>query len=317
MPIYGIDISHHQAGINLQQVKNEGFQYVIARVGQGAGGQYGTTQDREWRRHRDECRRVNLRLCAYWYIGNNISAWENARLCALWMGDNRIPVALDCEAGSGNIAFYREVLENFRRAGLWVNMSYIPRWYWQQVGSSSLAGLPPLWSSRYVNGSGTAAQLYPGDSSTLWNNYGGNEVKILQFTSSAQVAGRTVDANAFKGNLAQLDALLFGIVPPVDAPLPPPVEEPDMQLTDVIGRRADGSPITVGDALRAASNPGTTKQELEDTSKALEGFIKGAVEVINNRSLELLKYSTDLPTWKDLENTTWGELETKTWGKIV
>src|SRR5687768_8359707 len=117
MTIYGIDISHHQAGIDLQKVKNEGFDFVIARVGQGRGGAYGTTRDREWIRHRNEAKRVGLRLCAYWYIGNGLTALENARLCLEWMGDNRIPVALDCEAGSGNITFFRSVLDAFVRAG--------------------------------------------------------------------------------------------------------------------------------------------------------------------------------------------------------
>src|SRR5258708_38888831 len=103
MTIYGIDISHHQAGINLQAVRNEGFEFVLARVGQGKGGPYGTIRDTEWTRHRDTAKVAGLKLCAYWYIGNGITAAENARFCNEWIGDKSLPIALDCENGSGNI----------------------------------------------------------------------------------------------------------------------------------------------------------------------------------------------------------------------
>src|SRR5690606_39456534 len=41
-----------------------------------------------------------------------------------------------------------------------------------------------------------------------WDGYGGLRVVVLQFTSSARVAGRSpIDGNAFRGTLAQLRAL--------------------------------------------------------------------------------------------------------------
>lgn len=199
MTLWGIDISQWQSGIDLQRVRDEGFDFVIARVGQGAGGKYKTTRDIEWIRHRDEVRRVGLILCAYWYVGNDISPDENAGLCASWMEDTSIPVILDCENGSGDVNHFHATLDAFTNRGMHVPLSYIPHWYWNSLGSPSLVGLPPLWASRYVNGSGYASTLYPGDVSDFWDGYGNNAVELLQFTSSALVAGYRVDANAFRG----------------------------------------------------------------------------------------------------------------------
>lgn len=199
MTLWGVDISQWQAGIDLQRVKNEGFDFVIARVGQGAGGPYATSKDIEWVRHRDEARRVGLILCAYWYLGDNISPDENAGLCQAWMEDITIPVILDCEHGSGNINHYRATVSAFAGRGMYTPLSYIPHWYWNNLGSPSLSGLPPLWSSKYVNGRGYAFNLYPGDTSNYWDGYGGNAVELLQYTNAALVAGYELDANAFRG----------------------------------------------------------------------------------------------------------------------
>lgn len=318
MTIYGIDISHHQAGIDLQRVKNEGFQFVIARVGQGRGGAYGTTRDREWIRHRDEARRVGLRLCAYWYIGNGLSPLENVRQCLEWMQDNRIPVALDCEHGSGNIEFFKSVLYYFRQAGIRVPLSYIPKWYWQQVGSPSLAGLPPLWSSRYVVGTGTASQLYPGDSSAHWNGYGNNSISITQFTSSAKVAGYTVDANAFKGSLIDLDNLLFG-TPPVIPPQPP--VEVEMQLTDIVGYKSNGQPVTVKEALfkqyttDVADIVAQVNQKCQDILDALPVELRTQFKDQFAKISDLLYEIDGQPTWEEVANT-WDDLTPKTWAQL-
>lgn len=326
MTLFGIDISHHQAGINLQRVKDEGFKFIIARVGQGRGGAYGTTKDREWIRHRNETRRVGLKLCAYWYIGNGISAAENVRLCREWMGDDSISVALDCEAGSGNIGFYREVLAEFQKAKIKVPLSYIPKWYWQSIGSSNLAGLPPLWSSRYVNGGGTATQLYPGDNSNHWTGYGNNSIVMAQFTSSARVAGYTVDANAFKGTEEQLGYLFTGSFnPPAPQPVPvptPPVEV-DMQLDDVVGTKPDGSSFTVRDVFKKEFFTDLSKldkaydllvQIHHDLPEELQNSLRDKFNALS----ELIYILQGKDTWEDVqeENLTWEDLEQQQWGEV-
>lgn len=80
---------------------------------------------------------------------------------------------------------------------------------------SSLTGLGyPLWNARYPLGdqAGTAATLYArcgGDAGKGWAAYSGQTPTIWQFTASATIAGqRTSDANAYRGTLAQLVALV-------------------------------------------------------------------------------------------------------------
>jgi hypothetical protein len=123
---------------------------------------------------------------------------------------------------------------------------YAPSW----VYGDSLTGLGyPLWASRYVTGTGGFKSLYPGDNSSKWNSYSGQVPAILQYTSSATIGGQTTcDANAYRGTLAQLQALVA------------PGWEADMPLTN-----ADADVILQRDAIQnpsqradAATNPTTT-----------------------------------------------------------
>jgi hypothetical protein len=69
----------------------------------------------------------------------------------------------------------------------------------------------PLWNADYVSHAvGSPAQMYPGDAwSPGWAPYSGQTPALLQFTSSATIAGLTTcDANAFRGSVDQLRALL-------------------------------------------------------------------------------------------------------------
>lgn len=233
MAIFVPDISHHQVGINVQALKNEGAAALIARVGQGAGRKpdgdtYGNTRDREWPRHRDEARRVGLHLTAYWYVGNLITAEENARLAWEWVGDDAdrrtIRWMLDHENASGAIAHYHAVAAAFERRGMRVVLGYVPRWYWEGTGNRApLTPGPPLVNSRYPSTpSAPPAQMYQainGDKSAAWVGYGGQTVALWQFTSQALMAGRKIDCSAFKGTQQELIALLSG-------------EEQDMQADE-------------------------------------------------------------------------------------
>jgi hypothetical protein len=93
------------------------------------------------------------------------------------------------------------------RTGL-VPVVYAPKWAY----GDTLTGLGyPLWASSYVAGSGAASSLYPGDTSSRWGGYSGQTPTILQFTSSATIAGQTTcDANAYRGTLTDLKALVTG-----------------------------------------------------------------------------------------------------------
>lgn len=210
MTIYGIDVSHHQGDVDMRQVAREGFEFVFAKISEGT-----SFIDPKWVRNRDNARAAGLHLAGYHYVRAGTSPQAQADLVARAIGDQSIPIALDCEANSGDITHYRAVLAAMRARGLRVILSYIPRWYWEQLGRPDLSGLPPLWSSRYVNGTGYASTLARDVTDARWAGYGGNTVTVLQFTDKALVAGQRMDANLFAGTRGELDAL-FNLEAPVE-----------------------------------------------------------------------------------------------------
>jgi hypothetical protein len=201
MPLYGIDIASYQAGIDLAEVKAEGFDFVIAKVTQGS-----SYVDPSWPAFRDAALAAGLILVGYHYVTGDPPAAQADNL----LTNLGYPIAtmLDFEAGSGGLDNFWAVADAIASGGGLVALSYIPRWYWQQVGSPDLTGVPGLVASDYVVGSGLASDLYPGDQSGFWEGYGGIEPSVLQFTDTAEVAGQTIDADAYRGTADQFRQLL-------------------------------------------------------------------------------------------------------------
>ena len=273
-PLYGVDLSNYQAGINMAGVAREGFTFAICKITQGSA-----YRSPAWPAQRDEGRRAGLVVAGYHYV-DQTDPGQQALNCRNHIGDPNIAVALDLEKGGGDVGNYRRVLDAFRRAGLRVVLSYIPRWYWTEVGSPNLADLPPLWSSRYPStDSGYASTLYQavesagGNLSKYWQGYGGNTVKILQFASTAQVQGRGVDANAFYGTPVELAALIgpaSSTPPPPPPPPAPPAPEDTMPTAREVADAILDTPIprlgagmTGTTTLRSeVAMAGTTAEEL-------------------------------------------------------
>jgi hypothetical protein len=93
------------------------------------------------------------------------------------------------------------------QTGKWV-AHYAPRWAY----GDTIGGGHPLWASAY--GSNPAVpyrQAYPGDASSAWTPYSGRTPTILQYGSRAQIGSQPgCDANAYRGSLAELRALITG-----------------------------------------------------------------------------------------------------------
>jgi hypothetical protein len=102
---------------------------------------------------------------AYHYVTLDAAAAQAENLVSA-LGDTGIPVMLDFEAASGDLANFWAVTDAITAAGAHVALSYIPHWYWQQIGSPDLTGVP------------------------------------------AQVAGQTVDADAYIGTAEELQQML-------------------------------------------------------------------------------------------------------------
>lgn len=202
MTIFGPDISNNNGVVNIDRVADEGFDFVFAKVSEGSG-----FTDRFWPKTRDWCAARGLICVGYHYVKT-----DNADAQASTFANNGggSKVMFDFEAGSGNIDNFWACVNAFNRKGIQVVLSYIPRWYWSQIGKPNISNIPGLLiQSSYVGGgSAPASAMYPGDNSGFWTGFGGKNVDILQFTDKASIAGLSLDANAFRGSKAELAAAL-------------------------------------------------------------------------------------------------------------
>lgn len=200
---FGVDISNHQNGFSLERAMGEGFDFAFIKATEG------TWKDPVFDSHRREAEAIGLLYAAYVYVRGETSAEEHARALDEVVGDPTVPVALDIEANSGtNPAHWRNIAQALERKGYRVALSYIPGWYWRDIGRPSLSGLPPLWTSNYPSTqAGFASALYDRAGAGGWEGYGGLDVAVWQFTDRANVAGWSVDANAFRGSKDDLRAL--------------------------------------------------------------------------------------------------------------
>lgn len=205
---FGLDISHHQdLALDLAQCRRDGCEFVFLKATEGA-----TFTDSEFAANLAEARAAGMLVAAYVYQRAGVSAAAHVeRVKAVVPRD--VPVIPDVEANSGSLALTRDMINGLRAAGYRVPLLYLPLWYWRDhLGSPSLGGLPPLWSSRYPdNGVGTLPEEWAEVPARYWDGYGGLPVAVLQFTSSARIAGhQPLDANAYRGTRTELAALLGG-----------------------------------------------------------------------------------------------------------
>lgn len=213
MALLGWDLSHYDQSDSRSAVA-EGIAFFTHKAG-------GDAPDAElgpwWAKMKDF--RPDVLLGAYWvlYPGSPFARADAflARLdsqCPGWR-DGPFILQVDCEIWGGDRttapgkadirAFCDRLVSRMPKLAPIV---YAPKW----VYGETLAGLGyPLWASAYVAGAGKPASLYPGDSSSKWAAYSGQVPAILQFTSSATIGGQTTcDANAYRGTLDQLTALV-------------------------------------------------------------------------------------------------------------
>jgi hypothetical protein len=263
MTLYGPDTSNNNfnsasAAIALvSQLPGQGFSWIEQKVSEG-----NYYRDPYWPVISQWCRQNNFPCIGYHYVTTN----DPASQAQTWLANNGGTHAmLDFEANSGDINNFWAVVNAFNKAGVTISLSYIPHWYWQQIGQPDLSQVPGLIASNYVVGTGYASALYPGDSALNWAPYGGATPQILQFTSSAQIGNLLLDCNAFRGTLDQLIALLQGgsVTQPdpntatlnqilaIVQDIQEQLRGPGLKGWPQLGQNASGQNLTVVDALAA------------------------------------------------------------------
>lgn len=184
MGTFGIDISNHQPNFDLADAARDGFEFAILKATEGSG-----FKDAYFARHLRLAREAGMTVAAYHYQRTDSVASQVQNIRSMVPLD--VPVAIDVEDGSGGVNITRGIVAELVKLGYRVALTYLPRWYWNNIGRPDLSGLPPLWASDYRT-------------DPDWSNYGGNVVVLRQFTSTP------FDKNYFEGSRAALDALLNG-----------------------------------------------------------------------------------------------------------
>lgn len=247
MTIFGPDISSYQHGVNVRALEDP---FVLLKATEGT---YYTDADYEnWLGQAKSSGRL---VVPYHFISGEDPDAQAAHLLA-HIVDRTLPVMLDWEPTATyrpTLAQLLAVADALVRHGLRPKLAYAPRWYCQQIGSPSLAGLSArgmgLVSSEYPGGSG-----YPGDNADGWSAYGGVTPTLYQFTDVAVEGGQTVgDRNAYRGTIDQFAAFLGTAAPSSPTPqggampnIPPSISQ---KWPDIAGDFPPNAPYTDDTAL--------------------------------------------------------------------
>lgn len=218
MTVFIADIASYQAGLNLSALTD----CVAVEVKCTEGATYANPDYAGWvaQGHSD-----GLPLLAYHYVDGSAASAQATNLKS-HISDSSLRVMFDAEKGSVDLPHTLAVVDASVAAGLSPRFLYLPRWFWQQIGSPDLSG--PLGSRGLLlinaaypsSNTGTAAALYPGDNAAGWEPYGGVTPTLYQFTSTALEGGQKVDVNAFRGTRDGFLTLLGGSSSRITDPAP-------------------------------------------------------------------------------------------------
>lgn len=234
--IYGIDVHpDFQRGLNIEQVRAEGFDFMAVKLSESTA----TFGGLDWIRRGQACGLLSM---GYHYLRPGNEAAQAAVFCQQLAAAGGVPGMLDAEALAGDartatltVTGIHRFLDACASNGAHVPLLYLPRWYWQRMGSPDLSGLPMLWASSYVAGTGYASALYEHVTASYWTAYGNLPVAVLQFTDRATVAGQQIDADAYLSthdDFAKLIGPNTPTPPPPPPPGPGPSSIPDMNYGD-------------------------------------------------------------------------------------
>jgi hypothetical protein len=190
--IFYPDVSSFQSGISLK-----GALAACCKATEGTN--YANS---DFPRARAEASQRGVFFFAYHFLHAGNAAAQ-AKWCFMNVG-TMSPLMLDVEPepGIGSLPGLSDVLtflDEYRKLGGIMHLVYLPHWYWQLLGSPSLAALV----SRGLQLVSSAYTSYTDSSSGIgWQPYGGMTPVIWQYTDTLQFNGSTVDFNAFRGHYA-------------------------------------------------------------------------------------------------------------------
>lgn len=215
MTLYGWDASHYDGPLSraiLDRARAEGISFFTHKIAESLQDTEGTLDDTALAAARD----AGMPFVGGYFVARTnatpaaqVAAWVRLLNAGepwwrdfpgffvqidleRWPYDN-VPASVGIECGHR----LRDALDR-------VALLYASR---GQYGDSLTAWDGPLWNANY-----SAGPAYPGDGWLPgWTPYSGRVPAILQYTSSATIAGlSTCDKNAFRGSLADFAAMIGG-----------------------------------------------------------------------------------------------------------
>lgn len=193
MGVFGVDVSNHNKTFDFR-----GWDFAFIKASQG-----NWFEDLLFQQHLRNARAANCLVAAYHYQETSSPESQVALIKRLVPID--LPIIIDVERGGGGVDTTRRLVDLLRKEGYTVPFLYLPRWYWNEIGQPDLRGLPRLWGSWYPDyvarpreeGLGMVPQ-------SAWSDYGGNNVAMIQFTSTP------FDQDYYPGSRDELARLLYG-----------------------------------------------------------------------------------------------------------
>lgn len=198
------DVSHYQKGLSVRSLKKQGFDALIAKCTQGVH-----YFDPEYNNFRLQAKKNFMPFAAYHFLEHG-NVKDQVKNLAFHIHDKSIPVMVDFEPTKTSRPTWRDYTDFLRYAheeGLVVSLTYLPHWYWEQVGAHSLENKPALVQSMYPwNNRHYASVIYHNAGSRGWEKMGGVKPTLWQFTSVAKISGFSgnVDISAFEGTQREL-----------------------------------------------------------------------------------------------------------------
>lgn len=202
-----LDVSNHQDDFDVAKAAAEGYAVVLCKATEGV-----TFKDQRFERHIQLATAAGMVPGAYHFLRAGDGAAQarafHARVVAAG-GPRGWLIACDNEADASWDTTVAWAAEWRRLTVGHPFLMYTGAWWWGARGWPGSQLTPYLWHSRYTTGTGPGSRLYDQVPAEWWSpGYGGwGTATLLQFTSRAQVAGRTVDVSAFRGSVDDLRKL--------------------------------------------------------------------------------------------------------------
>jgi lysozyme len=263
MPIFGIDVSHHQGGkLDWGKIRGAGIDFMLARAS------LATTPDEQFHRNVSRAKDAGIPVVGayhFLYPRKIVSPVDQADL---FLEQVKVPkgklMMLDVERDSHHkprIDDVRAFAERFAKAtDGHPLLLYAPGWYWDIIGNPAASDLGRLVASRYVHVDHrkvgkrririrmTPTEAFARVPKGSWKaDHGGwQRATILQFTSTGKVPGHRgkIDFNAFRGTVEQLGTLT-GKPPAGASPVIPVVDDQDPPD----GQAAEFHTVVAGETL--------------------------------------------------------------------